>query len=182
MSTRPGGGPKRGPRNQNRTAFKHNPHSAKSAVIAALPNEGLCKRCADIIEWRKKFHKFKPLSAPRSCADCHAKTVMHAYHMLCVECARRRGCCAKCCQPREIVTPVQTAAETRAEQEELDLRLSEMSLRERRSFFRKLDRGEIDATGAPTAAAAAAAATDSDDDDSDCSSCDSDKHDQKDDQ
>jgi len=39
----------------------HNPNSKKSQIIAGIPNVGLCHRCHDIIEWRKKFRKYKPI-------------------------------------------------------------------------------------------------------------------------
>jgi hypothetical protein len=40
---------------QNRTPFRHNKGSKKTAAILATANSGgLCKRCADKIEWRLK--------------------------------------------------------------------------------------------------------------------------------
>lgn len=47
----------RAPAHQNSFAFKHNPNSKKTKKIAAIPNVGVCKRCHDIIEWRKKYRK-----------------------------------------------------------------------------------------------------------------------------
>jgi hypothetical protein len=41
--------------------FSHNPNSKKTQIIAGIPNVGLCQRCHDIIEWRKKFRKYKPI-------------------------------------------------------------------------------------------------------------------------
>lgn len=52
------------PKHQNSVAFKHNKGSKKTAKILSLPNQGLCKRCWDKIEWRKKYRKYKPLKAP----------------------------------------------------------------------------------------------------------------------
>ena len=43
------------------TLCSHNPNSKKSQVIAGIPNVGLCQHCHDIIEWRKKFRKYKPI-------------------------------------------------------------------------------------------------------------------------
>ncbi len=44
------------PKYQNTTAFRHNPKSKKTAVIAALPaSSGCCRRCTDIIEWKRKY-------------------------------------------------------------------------------------------------------------------------------
>jgi hypothetical protein len=158
MSTRSGGGPKKGPRHQNRTAFKHNPHSTKSAKIDALPNEGLCARCSEIIEWRKKYHKFKPLTGPRTCQECHQRTVVHAYHVLCVLCARARNCCAKCREQRTIIKPVVLPEEAKRDQDRLEDEFAKMRLSERRTFLRKLQKGE------PAAAAATTTATPPEDD------------------
>jgi hypothetical protein len=33
--------------------------------VGRLPNEGLCPRCHDIIEWKKKYRKYKPLTTPK---------------------------------------------------------------------------------------------------------------------
>ena len=159
-------GQTRKPAHQNATSFKNNPHSTKSVKINSLPNEGLCQRCHDIIEWRKKYHKFKPLKAPKTCVGCGQKTVVHAYHVLCINCARERGCCSKCLEKKEIVNEMQTPEEVKAEQDYLEERLAEMSLRKRRTFYRKLERGDC----------CCCSSSDEEDGccDSDCSSCDDD--------
>ena len=54
----------RKPAYQNKVAFYHNRNSKKTKTILSLPNAGLCKRCHDIIEWKKKYRKYKPLKAP----------------------------------------------------------------------------------------------------------------------
>ena len=47
----------RAPKHQNTFAFKHNPKSKKTEKILSSPNVGVCKRCYDKIEWRKKYRK-----------------------------------------------------------------------------------------------------------------------------
>jgi len=47
----------RAPKHQNTYAFQHNPKSKKTDKILASPNVGVCKRCYDKIEWRKKYRK-----------------------------------------------------------------------------------------------------------------------------
>ena len=47
----------RAPKHQNSFAFIHNPKSKKTDKILASPNVGVCKRCYDKIEWRKKYRK-----------------------------------------------------------------------------------------------------------------------------
>lgn len=57
----PGGAKKkkkgRAPKHQNSFAFRHNPKSKKTDKILSSPNVGVCKRCHDKIEWRKKYRK-----------------------------------------------------------------------------------------------------------------------------
>ena len=67
MSTRKGCTKKKGQKYQNSVAFKNNLHdtSKSTKVINALVVGGVCVRCREIIEWRKKFKKYKPLSAPK---------------------------------------------------------------------------------------------------------------------
>ena len=55
----------RPPAHQNKYAFKHNKNSKKTKKILSLPNTGLCKQCHEIIEWRKKYRKYKPLTTKR---------------------------------------------------------------------------------------------------------------------
>ena len=57
---------------------------------------GLCKRCTEIIEWKIKYGKYKPLTVPKKCLCCGMKSVTRAYFSLCKECADGKRCCAKC--------------------------------------------------------------------------------------
>ncbi len=66
-------------------------------MILALPNEGLCRRCHDKIEWRKKYRKYKPLRQPAVCQFCHLKEVKAAYHRSCGGCAAAKAVCPFCC-------------------------------------------------------------------------------------
>jgi len=56
---------KTGQKHQNTVAYKHNPGSKTTRRILALPNTHLCPKCHEIIEWRKRFRKYKPISAPK---------------------------------------------------------------------------------------------------------------------
>lgn len=62
VSNRKGNNSKKGQAHQNSTAWKANKNSKKSREIAALPVYGLCQRCTDVILWRKKYKKYKPLT------------------------------------------------------------------------------------------------------------------------
>ncbi|KAL0895707.1 hypothetical protein ABMA27_011780 [Loxostege sticticalis] len=104
MSTSRGSASRQRPQKyQNRTAFKNDLHdtSQKTKIINSLDITGVCKRCKDIIEWKIKYKKYKPLSAPRKCVNCEQKAIKHAYHMFCSKCSSEKQVCAKCCKPVE---------------------------------------------------------------------------------
>lgn len=65
VSTRGSGAKKEGQKHQNKFAWRPNKNSKIDKKIKALPVYGLCKRCTEVILWRKKFRKYKPLTAPR---------------------------------------------------------------------------------------------------------------------
>mmetsp|Transcript_13958 Transcript_13958/g.34084 ORF Transcript_13958/g.34084 Transcript_13958/m.34084 type:complete len:197 (-) Transcript_13958:198-788(-) len=101
MSCRKGGPKKKAPRHQNSVAFKHNKHSKKTKQIANIGHDGLCPKCTGIIEWRKRYRKYKPLKAPRRCGSCEQKKITRAYHVLCNGCRQKRNVCAKCLLSKE---------------------------------------------------------------------------------
>ncbi|XP_026764517.1 uncharacterized protein C9orf85 homolog [Galleria mellonella] len=92
---------KRAQKHQNKTAFKNDLHdtSQKTKFLNSMELKGVCKRCKDILEWKIKFKKYKPLTAPRKCVDCEQKSIKYAYHLLCSNCALKKTVCAKCCKP-----------------------------------------------------------------------------------
>jgi len=79
----------RAPKHQNTFAFKHNLKSKKTDKILASPNVGMCRRCHDKIEWRKKYRKYKPRTQPGKCNACGKKNVMAAYHTICDSCTSK---------------------------------------------------------------------------------------------
>jgi len=134
----------RGPAHQNTFAFKHNPKSKKTERILASPIEGLCQRCHEKVEWRKKYRKYRPLSTPATCTSCHTKSVRAAYHQLCDPCAAQRKVCAGCREPKFIVVKTGAAAEKdlegkRAELER-EVRGLGLHLRKVRKILREFDR------------------------------------------
>lgn len=91
-------------KHQNKTVFKNDLHdtSHKTKFINSLEISEVCKRCKDIIEWKIKYKKYKPLTAPRKCVACEQKSIKYAYHLLCAKCALEKKVCAKCCKPIQV--------------------------------------------------------------------------------
>lgn len=142
-------------KHQNRTAFKNNLHdtSVQTKFINSIQPHGICLRCKDIIEWKIKYKKYKPLTAPKKCVRCEQKCVKQAYHMMCGPCAKTEKVCAKCGKQAEvsaiviqpingdvlhhfILQVVEPQTTTAAEDEELKQVLKSLSERKRRTLLR----------------------------------------------
>ena len=106
MSLRKGDNSKRGQKYCNSRAFKPGLYgvSRRVKLAATLPLGGVCTRCKEKIEWKKKYDKYKPLTAPKTCVTCHQKKVKQAYYRLCQDCAESKRVCAKCGEEREVVS------------------------------------------------------------------------------
>lgn len=91
------GKPKKGPpAHANSYAFHHNKSSKLTKHIGSLPIRHLCPACVAVIEWRKKYRKYKPLTVVKRCTGCGEKKVKDAYHVICGDCVRKVGKCGKC--------------------------------------------------------------------------------------
>ncbi|XP_028406876.1 uncharacterized protein C9orf85 homolog [Dendronephthya gigantea] len=146
MSTRKGDNKKKAQKYQNVTTFKNNLHdtSKTTKAINNLVVQGVCERCRDIIEWKKKYKKYKPLTAPRKCVKCGQKTVKHAYHTICMKCAVEHGVCEKCgSKGEEIERSKGTDAEQAAKESQMQSEIKHLTERQRRTFFRALERGNL---------------------------------------
>ncbi|KAF9963567.1 hypothetical protein BGZ70_007331 [Mortierella alpina] len=140
-STRKGNTKKQGQAHKNTYAFHANKSSKITKRIASMPVGGLCAKCVDVIMWRKKFKKYKPLTTMKKCVCCEQKAIRDAYHVMCNKCAGEKNICAKCLESRDIVpTNIKTEKEIIQEQVELERLLSGMSERERRSYVRQMER------------------------------------------
>ncbi|KAI5634794.1 hypothetical protein NE865_12512 [Phthorimaea operculella] len=149
MSTSKGSQCRRRPqKHQNKTAFKNDLHdtSKKTKLINSLEVSGVCKRCRDIIQWKIKYKKYKPLTAPSKCVGCNEKAVKHAYHVLCSKCAAERKVCAKCAKEENDEKVIQTNKETNQDIE-LQAILKSLPERKRRTVLRHLRKnGEEEGT------------------------------------
>ncbi|CAM5146355.1 unnamed protein product [Natator depressus] len=100
-------------RHQNSRVFKNDKYdtSAQRKKINAKLHDGVCQHCKEVLEWRVKFSKYKPLSKPKKCVKCLQKTVKDSYHIICRSCACELEVCAKCGKKEEIVVPISKGPE-----------------------------------------------------------------------
>ena len=73
--------------------------------INAKLHDGVCQCCKEVLEWRVKYSKYKPLSKPKKCVKCLQKTVKDSYHIMCRPCACELEVCAKCGKKEDVVIP-----------------------------------------------------------------------------
>ncbi|XP_045436076.1 uncharacterized protein C9orf85 homolog isoform X2 [Pipistrellus kuhlii] len=58
-------------RHQNMFSFKNDKFdkTVQTKKINAKVHDGVCQRCKEVLEWRVKYSKYKPLSKPKKCED-----------------------------------------------------------------------------------------------------------------
>ncbi|XP_047379769.1 uncharacterized protein C9orf85 homolog isoform X2 [Sciurus carolinensis] len=63
-------------KHQNTFSFKNDKFdkSAQTKKINQKLHDGLCQRCKEVLEWRVKYNKYKPLSKPKKCIPFQNKT------------------------------------------------------------------------------------------------------------
>ncbi|XP_026481658.1 uncharacterized protein C9orf85 homolog [Ctenocephalides felis] len=142
MSTRRGDTSRSRPqKHQNKTAFKNNLHdtSHTTKFINSLHISQVCKHCKDVIEWKIKYKKYKPLTQPKTCTKCSQKTIKQAYHIMCIPCSQKLKVCPKCSKAEELVPKVATAEEQQRMDAEMRQTLKTLSERKRRTFLRYMN-------------------------------------------
>eukprot|EP00122_Pirum_gemmata_P020828 Pgem_evm1s19443 len=144
MSSQRGNCKKTAQKHQNTHSFSHNSKSKKSERIMNFQSDGVCHKCKENLEWRKKYRKYKPLTAPKICLTCKKRTITKAYRTRCNDCALKEKVCAKCGDQEMSIPIALTTEEQKKEEAELEARIKGMSERERRTYYRKLDRGDFD--------------------------------------
>ncbi|XP_008334976.2 uncharacterized protein C9orf85 homolog [Cynoglossus semilaevis] len=110
----------RGQKHQNITAFKNDKYGATVQIKNAKSkiHNGLCQHCKDVLEWKVKYSKYKPLTQPKKCVKCSQKTVKDAYHIVCKPCSLQLEICCKCGKKEDIVIPVNSQLDDEQEEEE----------------------------------------------------------------
>ncbi|KAM5194841.1 uncharacterized protein C9orf85 homolog [Mantella aurantiaca] len=95
-------------KHKNVAVYKNDKYdsSSRTKMINSKLHDGVCQHCKDVLEWRVKFSKYKPLSQPKKCVKCLQKTVKEAYHIICKPCAIQLELCAKCGKKEDIVVPI----------------------------------------------------------------------------
>ncbi|XP_076625945.1 uncharacterized protein LOC143344117 [Colletes latitarsis] len=142
MSTQKGNSNRSRPQKyKNRTAFKNDLHdtSHKIKIINSIEVANVCERCKQVIEWKIKYKKYKPLKAPSKCTKCQQKSVKHAYHNVCLPCAKQFKVCPKCGVECDIVEGTLSKEESMKLDKELQVLLKELPERKRRTFIRYMN-------------------------------------------
>lgn len=131
-------------KHKNKTAFKNSLHdtSHQTKFINSIQISDVCVRCKDIIEWKIKYKKYKPLTQPKKCVKCEQKTVKHAYHVMCLDCGRKLEVCTKCCKSKEIVPAMPGKEEQLKMDEEMKTLLQSLPERKRRTFIRYMNKNK----------------------------------------
>ncbi|TYH63779.1 hypothetical protein ES332_D07G217800v1 [Gossypium tomentosum] len=100
---------------------------------------GVCPRCKEQIDWKRRYGKYKPLTEPAKCQLCSKRNVRQAYHNLCSGCAKEQKVCAKCrCRVNQIVG--RDSAEVEEEQKMLEEAIKNCRERDRRTLLRAMDK------------------------------------------
>lgn len=144
MSTKKGDQSKKGQKHQNTYSFKHNKNSKLTKKIAETPLDLLCKRCLDILEWKIKYRKYKPLSVPGKCKICDHKNILKSYRDICDSCAKENSICTKCIEPvTEYAKPSRISKFLKGNLNDNAFAevLEELKERQRRTILRKLESG-----------------------------------------
>ncbi|KAK3032549.1 hypothetical protein RJ639_036788 [Escallonia herrerae] len=141
-----GGGRQGPPKHQNKYAWKPNAgvkinETEVGGRFRPLSEvTGVCLRCKEQIEWKRKYGKYKPLTEPAKCQRCSKRAVRQAYHNLCNACAKEHNVCAKCsCRVERIIG--RDSSEVEAEQKSLEEAISNARERERRTLLRAMNKG-----------------------------------------
>eukprot|EP01059_Diplonema_ambulator_P006214 TRINITY_DN15958_c0_g1_i1.p1 TRINITY_DN15958_c0_g1~~TRINITY_DN15958_c0_g1_i1.p1 ORF type:complete len:204 (+),score=54.02 TRINITY_DN15958_c0_g1_i1:56-613(+) len=134
--------PKKTGVHQNQTAWVAHKHQ-EDLRLTDTQLEGwldnCCEKCVEVLQWRRKYGKYKSLAKPAKCHGCQERVVRHAYLGLCVPCARVKKACAKCEGPFEI--PHEEIVRMEKERE-LRKQIADLPERFKRAAERKLERGD----------------------------------------
>ncbi|XP_068159226.1 uncharacterized protein C9orf85 homolog [Drosophila tropicalis] len=150
MSTQRGNASRtRAQKHKNRFVFKNDLHDKTPQQIRLnqMHVSTVCQRCKEVIEWKIKYKKYKPLTQAKTCTKCQQRTVKKAYHVICRDCAIKARACAKCLKTADEVSieaPEPTPQEEQQLKVEMDRLIKSFSERKRRAFLRFMAKGKKD--------------------------------------
>lgn len=147
MSTQRGSASRQRPqKHQNGKVFKNNLYdtSHRTKFINNIQVCDVCVRCKQIIEWKIKYKKYKPLSKPKTCVRCGERKVVKAYHVICKDCGVALQVCTKCCEVKDVVSGGPDKEEQVKLDAELQVVLQQLPERKRRTFLRHMNKKEED--------------------------------------
>uniref|UniRef100_A0A2P2M478 Uncharacterized protein MANES_02G057800 n=1 Tax=Rhizophora mucronata TaxID=61149 RepID=A0A2P2M478_RHIMU len=102
---------------------------------------GVCARCKEQIDWKRRYGKYKPLTEAAKCQRCSKRAVRQAYHSLCSACAKEQNVCAKCCCCVNHII-ARDSAELGAEQKLLEEAIKNAGERDRRTLLRAMNKSK----------------------------------------
>ncbi|KAJ6795393.1 uncharacterized protein M6B38_330935 [Iris pallida] len=132
------------PKHQNKYAWNPNANHKKNETEVGgklrpyAEITGVCPRCKDQIDWKRRYGKYKPLVEPAKCKKCTKRAVRQAYHSLCSGCAKEQNVCAKCCC-KVTRTVGRDISEVEAERKELEEAIKNARERDRRTLIRAMN-------------------------------------------
>ncbi|XP_054803362.1 uncharacterized protein LOC129306681 [Prosopis cineraria] len=140
------------PKHQNKYAWKPNAGrkinetevGGKFRPLSEIT--GVCPRCKEQIDWKRRYGKYKPLVEPAKCQRCSKRAVRQAYHNLCSGCAKEHRVCAKCCCAVDRIVG-RDLSDVEAEQKQLEEAIKNSRERERRTLLRAMDKGKSKGSG-----------------------------------
>ncbi|KAG0719130.1 hypothetical protein GWK47_007375 [Chionoecetes opilio] len=132
-------------KHNNSIAFKNTMHdtSKRTLSINSLEISEVCQRCQEVVAWKVKYKKYKPLSQPKTCTRCHQKNIKDAYHTVCLPCGQELQVCCKCGKKEDIVAhKAPSKIEKLQTMAELETEVKRLSERKRRTYYRFIEKLE----------------------------------------
>ena len=126
-------------KHQNKTSFKNDLHDTRKIIkqLNNMEHIGLCEKCKDVIAWKIKYKKYKPLTVPKKCVFCEKKNIKTAYHIVCMDCGKEKNICTKC-QTKDETIQRQNSKSINSEITQLEAELKYLPERKRRTVLRVL--------------------------------------------
>ncbi|XP_042377210.1 uncharacterized protein LOC121970512 isoform X1 [Zingiber officinale] len=133
------------PKHQNKYAWKPNAgckinESELGGKLRPFSSiSGVCPRCKEQIDWKRRYGKYKPILEPAKCQKCGKRSVRQAYHNICSSCSKDHGICAKCCCRTDDIVG-RDVSELESERKALEEAIQNARERDRRTLLRAMDK------------------------------------------